>query len=58
MTQFMEGGKKEPCLNCGKPTPVRNIGDKPFCSRVCRSKYESTVKYFGGRSERINRPKK
>ncbi len=56
MGQFIEPNNKKPCLACGKPVAVRDIKQKPYCDRVCRTEYESKAKYFGGRSESLDRP--
>ncbi len=57
MAQFSQAMHSVPCLVCGKPTYVRSVKDKPFCSRICKTAYKSKAKYFGSRSESLNRPK-
>lgn len=57
MGQFLEPKNKKPCLACGTPVAVRHTKEKPFCGRICRTLYGKKAKYFGGRSETINRPK-
>lgn len=58
MAQFNQEKHSVPCLVCGKPTYVRSVKEKAFCGRICKSEYMNKAKYYGMRSERLDKPKR